>query len=244
VTEPAAGLYASPVALSSEPVARIYRRAGMAQQRGRQHASGIAAQPTPIAGDRDQAIAAFQLERHARTLLAEQIHDGIVQNIAAALLMLSTVVADAGTGERLERSIEIIRAAFNHGRREVFGSLSPLDRSLQFILQVLLEESGTPGQVTAPDTRHPREQELAVFQIVQDVLLFNGERRPVAVRVVERQGALLGAIRLAGLRDVDRLAVALDHRLRLRGGFTVCLPNGRGLGFCVPDQAAASIRQA
>lgn len=215
----------------------------MARQRGRQHASGIAAQPTPIAGDRDQAIAAFQLERHARTLLAEQIHDGIVQNIAAALLMLSTVVADAGT-ERLERSIEIIRAAFNHGRREVFGSLSPLDRSLQFILQVLLEESGTPGQVTAPGTRHPREQELAVFQIVQDVLLFNGERRPVAVRVVERQGALLGAIRLAGLRDVDRLAVALDHRLRLRGGAAVCLPNGRGLGFCVPDQAAASIRQA
>jgi hypothetical protein len=157
--------------------------------------------------------------------------------------MLKTVVADAGTGERLARSIEIIRAAFDHGRREVFGSLSPLDRSLQFILQVLLEESGTPGQITAPDSRHPRKQELAVFQIVQDVLLFNGERRPMSVRVVERPGALLGAIRLAGLPDVDRLAVALDHRLRLCGGGARRLPNGRGLGFIVPDQAA-SIRQA
>jgi hypothetical protein len=221
-----------------------YRRAGMARPGGRTHSSGIAARPIPIAGDRDQAIAALQLERRARTLLAEQIHDGIVQNIAAALLMLGTVVADAGSGERLERSIEIIRAAFDHGRREVFGSLDPLDRSLQFILQVLLDESGTPGQITAPDTRHPREQELAVFQIVQDVLLFNGERRPVAVRVVERPRALVGAVRLAGLRDVDRLAVALDHRLRLRGGRAVCLPNGRGLGFVVPDQAAASMRQA
>ena len=84
-----------------------------------------------------------------------------------------------------------------------------------------------------------------MFQIVQDVLLFNGERRPVAVRVGGRTGVLLGTmLELAGLRDVDRLAVALDHRLRLRGGAAVCLPNGRGLGFCVPDQAAASIRQA
>jgi hypothetical protein len=198
----------------------------------RSHASAIATM-TSAAADREQAIAALRLERQARSLLAERIHDGVVQNIAAALLLLSSLEAEPGHAERLERSIEIVRAAFTTGRREVVGSLDPIDRPLAFTLRALIEQTGAPGRVCAPERRYPAEAEAAVFHAVQDAVVLGGWWETVDVRVIEGDGALIAAIRTA-TGQVELLASALDHRLALHGGAARKLRRGGGVALRVP----------
>jgi hypothetical protein len=160
------------------------------------------------------------------------VHDGLVQNMAAALLLLSTVDAMPASAARLDRSIEIVRAAFATGRREVISSLEPIDRPLKFTLSGLLEQSGTAGRVHAPRRRYPRDAELAVFHAVQDTLLLS-EGGAVDVRVSEADEALATVIR-ATTHQLELLVDALDHRLGLHGGEARPLRRGRGVALRVP----------
>src|SRR5436309_6897200 len=80
-----------PVRASTSPERWVgYREAGMACGVPPEHASGIATATAPGL-DHEQAQAAFELERLARSLLADRMHYGLVQNVAAALLLLATV---------------------------------------------------------------------------------------------------------------------------------------------------------
>lgn len=183
--------------------------------------------------DQEQALAAFELERTARSLLAERMHDGLVQNVAAALLLLATVQTDAASADRFQRGIDILRTAFTSGRRDVLGSMEPLDRPLSFTLPLLLEETGAGGSVTAPDRRLAHGLELAVFHAVQDALHWSCGPRPVCVRVVVGDDAVLAAVR-ADIGRLDRLVAALDFRLRLLGGSARATARGRGVALRLP----------
>jgi hypothetical protein len=211
---------------------RGYREAGMAGARCAEHASGIAT-VTAVPLDQDQAQAAFELERVARSLLAERMHDGLVQNVAAALLLLATVQPDAASADRYERGIAILRTAFTSGRRDVLGSMEPLDRSLAFTLALLLEGTGAGGSVTAPENRLPRAVELTIFHAVQDALLWTCGPRPVRVRVVVGDSSVVAGVR-ADLDRLDDLVSALDFRVRMVGGSARALAHGRGVVVRLP----------
>jgi|tagenome__1003787_1003787.scaffolds.fasta_scaffold20951724_3 hypothetical protein len=197
-----------------------------------EHASGIATATAPGL-DHEQAQAAFELERLARSLLADRMHDGLVQNVAAALLLLATVQPDAASADRYDRGIDILRAAFTSGRRDVLGSMEPLDRPLSFTLALLLEGAGAGGSVTAPAGRLPNAAELAVFRAVQDALLWSCGPRPVSVRVMVGEDSVLAAIR-ADIVRLDLLVAALDFRLSLAGGGARALTRGGGVAVRLP----------
>ena len=204
----------------------------MAGGRSREHASGIAT-VTAAAVDHEQALTAFELERTTRSLLAERMHDGLVQNVAAALLLLATVQPDAASADRFERGIAILRAAFTAGRRDVLGSMEPLDRPLSFTLPLLLEGTGAAGSVTAPDRRLPRALELALFHAVQDALHWSCGPRPVCVRVAVAGDVVVAGVR-ADIGRIEQLVTALDFRLRLLGGSARALTRGRGVAMRLP----------
>jgi hypothetical protein len=204
----------------------------MACGASREHASAIATVTAPRL-DQEQAQAAFELERLARSLLAERMHDGLVQNVAAALLLLATVQPDVAGADRYERGIDILRTAFASGRRDVLGSMKPLDRPLSFTLALLLEGTGAGGSVTAPDRRLPPAAELTVFHAVQDALLWSCGPRPVSVRVAVGDGSVLAAVR-ADIARLDLLVAALDFRLSLVGGGARALTHGRGVAVRLP----------
>jgi hypothetical protein len=204
----------------------------MAWRHGREHASGIVT-VTADAVDHDHAVTAFELERQARSLLAERMHDGLVQNVAAALLLLATVQTDDASSDRFERGVDILRTAFSSGRRDVLGSMEPLDRPLSFTLPLLLDGTGAGGTVTAPDGRLGRELELLVFHAVQDSLLWSCGPRPVCIRVAVAGDSVLAGVR-ADIGRLDLLVGALDFRLRLVGGAARALTRGRGVALRVP----------
>lgn len=183
--------------------------------------------------DHDQALAAFELERAARSLLAERMHDGLVQNVAAALLLLATVQTDDASADRFQRGIDILRAAFTSGRRDVLGSMDPLDRPLSFTLPLLLEGTGAGGSVTAPDRRFPRDLEIAVFHGVQDALHWGCGPRPVRVRVSLGDDAVVAGVR-ADIDRLDQLVAGLDLRMRLLGGSARALTRDRGVVMRLP----------
>jgi len=183
--------------------------------------------------DHDRALAAFDIERAARSLLAERVHDGLVQNVAAALLLLATVQADAASADRFQRGIDILRAAFASGRRDVLGSMDPLDRPLSFTLPLLLEGTGAGGSVTAPDDRLPRGLEIAVFHAVQDALHWSCGPRPVCVRVCVGDDAVVAGVR-ADIGRLDQLVAGLDFRMRLLGGSARALTRDRGVAVRLP----------
>jgi len=204
----------------------------MARRAPAEHASGIAT-VTAAPLDQEQAQAAFELERLARSLLADRMHDGLVQNVAAALLLLATVQPDAASADRYARGIDILRTAFTSGRRDVLGSMEPLDRPLAFTLALLLEGTGAGGTVTAPDHRLPRDVELSVFRAVQDALLWSCGPRPVCVRVAVGESSVVAGVR-ADISRLDLLVTALDFRLGLGGGSARALTRGRGVAIRLP----------
>jgi len=207
-----------------------YRKAGMARVLACQHASAIT---TLTALPVEQANAALDLERRARSLLAERVHDGLVQNVAAALLLLASVQPDDGGAERFELGIEILRAAFSAGRQDVLGSMEPLDRPLSFSLTLLLEGTGAAGSVDAPDRRLPKDRELAVYYAVQDAVFLSCGPRPIRVRVALAGESILAVIR-ADISNLDVLVAALGFRVGLLGGSARPLTRDRGVALRMP----------
>jgi hypothetical protein len=197
-----------------------------------QHASAITT-ATALPLNQANAALALDLERRARSLLAERMHDGLVQNVAAALLLLASVQPDSASAERFELGVSILRSAFSAGRQDVLGSMEPLDRPLSFSLTLLLEGTGAGGSVTAPDRRLPNALELAVYYAVQDAVFRSCGPRPVRARVSVRGASILTVIR-ADVTDLELLVAALDFRIGLLGGSARPLTRDRGVALRLP----------
>src|SRR5947209_8454147 len=204
----------------------------MADDTGPQHASAIASASASVMAH-DPPAAAFELERLGRIRLAERLHDDLVQNLAAALLLLRTVQASPGGEDRLGRGLDIISDALASGRRAVMGSLEPIDRPLAFTLPLLVEAAGLEGSVTAPAHRLPRVREVAVFDAVRDALSLTRRGRRVKIRVSLFDGWLVGALR-GDIEQLDLLAAALEFRLGLLGGDVRPLAQGGGVALRLP----------
>jgi hypothetical protein len=204
----------------------------MARRTSSQHASAIATATASVMAH-DPPTAAFELERLGRLRLAERLHDDLVQNLAAALLLLRTVQVSRGSEDRLGRGLDIICDAFSSGRRALMGSLEPIDRPLSFTLPLLLEAAGLEGSVSAPTHRLAREREVALFDAVRDALALSRGGRPIAVRLVVTDGWVIGGVR-GDIEQLDLLAAALEFRLGLLGGDVRPLARGGGVALRLP----------
>jgi len=194
-------------------------------------------------------------QEEERRMVAYDIHDGLLQYLVAARLLLHNYESMAAKDPEaahglLEASMEQVATAISEGRRIIEGMRPTLLDDLG--LEAAVREIATSMAERADwdlsldmDLRGPTlspETEIAAFRIVQEALTNAykyAQGNPVSVRLAIEEGALTMIIQDQGegfeLKDVDADyghvgLVAMHERARLVGGFcTITSQPGKGV---------------
>ncbi len=118
-----------------------------------------------------------------RQLMAYELHDGLVQDVTAALLHLEALrgkldIADGKTGERLDMILKILRQAIVEARQVISGLRPPILDELGVVAAIahLIDEQCEPGGpeiLFVHDIKQGRMGPLlerTLFRIVQEAL--------------------------------------------------------------------------
>ena len=195
----------------------------------------------------------FAVQERDRQLTAYEIHDGLVQYAAGALMLLEACDGfshDKTFSKNMETAATQMRKIIVEGRRLMNGLRPPvLDESgvVEAIRQLLADEEARAGLVVAFDhnvefDRLDSRLEGAIFRIVQEAL--NNVRRHghtdhAAVRMTEQNGSLEIVVRDQGVGfnpDTVRLESfglrGIRERARVFGG-TATIVSAPGEGTLV-----------
>lgn len=160
------------------------------------------------------------VEEEERRRLAVDLHDTIVQDLAAARLLLAETLAGElpdGRRERLAEVDRIVRGAIGHSRALTYELSSPLlhQFGIEAAVQWLAEQTGGRHAIAVrclcPPTplALPADREVLLYRIAQELLR----------NVVKHAGARNVTVTLAPLADGVRLEVEDDGR-----GFSAARP--------------------
>ncbi|HEX4132170.1 MAG TPA: PAS domain-containing protein [Pirellulales bacterium] len=182
------------------------------------------------------------LRAHERDgqLLAYEVHDGLVQDITAAVWHLDSIPPDRLLGEpadyeNLAEALRLLRRALVDGRRLLYSLRPPIldEQGLVMAIKHLVAEQGDAGTQTefhhdVHSARFDTLLEATMFRVVQEALsnVRNHSRSPQAeIELVERGQSLHLSIRDGGVGfDPERIA---PERFGLRGARKrVALLNG------------------
>lgn len=118
-----------------------------------------------------------------RELLAYEIHDGLLQELTAASLLLEEVLREQKrnpkrASESLDAARERVRRGIDEGRGLLTGLQPPIlesggiVRAARFLVSVCEEESGAKVELLCAGEfdRKERETECTVFRIIQEAL--------------------------------------------------------------------------
>ena len=194
-------------------------------------------------------------QEEERRMVAYDIHDGLLQYLVAARLLLHNYASMA------EKSPESARGLLEAGMDQVATAISEGRRIIEGMRPTLLDDLGLEAAVreiatsmaeradwdlsldmALGDAALPPETEIAAFRIVQEALTnaYKYARgKSVSVRLVIEEGALTMVIQDQGegfeLEKVDSEyghvgLVAMQERARLVGGFcTITSQPGKGV---------------
>jgi len=146
----------------------------------------------------------LKLCERERGLIANELHDGCVQDMVAAHMFLEVALDSlprrSAARPHVEQAYERIGAALNEARRIIAGIRLPtLDQGgLKFALEQLVTDPRFNRLTVHLDVQVERQRflptvELAVYRIVQEALTnaaTHGDARNAWVSVVERSGQL------------------------------------------------------
>lgn len=197
----------------------------------------------------------LEVQERERLLVAYEIHDGLAQYLAAAVMHLEAAAAVAGQEQRhLVEGLRLVRAATDEARRLIAGLRPPaLDElGLAAAIETLVADARIEVPevlfTTTLDDRLPSAIETTVFRIVQEALQ-NVRRHAAASRASVSVGAddvgnIHGLITDDGC-GFDPTAVPADRfglegirqRVRVLGGtatITSRQGNGTTIDFTIP----------
>jgi PAS domain S-box-containing protein len=165
----------------------------------------------------------LEIQERERQLVSYEIHDGLAQYLAGALMHLEAYLhsrADAGESQELDRGTRLLRAAAEESRRLIAGLRPPALDELgiveaieALVADARLEIPAISFSHSLPDERLPAALETTIFRIVQESL--SNARKHSAARVarvtIERLGdAVKITVRDEG-RGFDPAAVPEDR---------------------------------
>ncbi len=187
-----------------------------------------------------------------RKRLAVELHDDVLQRMAALMLELHSLQenAPAGESERVDRLSAIeerlkelardIRHTAHHLHPAVLGHLG-LAPALKTLCQDVMQQYGVEIRLTVrePPFQVPTEQALGLYRIVQEALqnaVEHSGAREIRVSMGPRNGSLILAISDAGrgfdfeeARQKGLGLISMRERVRQMGGtFTVKTAPGEG----------------
>jgi len=194
-------------------------------------------------------------QEEERRMVAYDIHDGLLQYLVAARLLLHNYAAMAekspeGGRGLLEASMDQVATAISEGRRIIEGMRPTLlddlglEAAVREIATSMAERAGWDLSLDMElgDVDLPPETEIAAFRIVQEALTNAykyAQGKPVSVHLAIEEEALTLVIQDQGegfeLEDVDAEyghvgLVAMQERARLVGGFcTIASQPGEGV---------------
>ncbi|HWR97053.1 MAG TPA: response regulator [Candidatus Methanoperedens sp.] len=170
------------------------------------------------------------VEEDERRRLAVDLHDTIVQDLAAARLLLAETLAEEppdGRRERLAEIDRIVRGAIGHTRALTYELSSPLlhqfgiEAAVQWLAEQTARRHGIAVRCLCPPTplSLPADRGVLLYRIANELLR----------NVVKHAGAQKVTVTLAPLADGVRLEVEDDGR-----GFSAARPRSgatEGGGF-------------
>ena len=173
-------------------------------------------QTEAIRAERDRLGQLLDMLERDRQLTAYEIHDGVIQPLAAALMHLEShlrqldVPEPAAGGEGAEAVKDLLGKALGEGRRLMDGLRPPAldDFGVVSAVEKLIadhQRDGNPPITLTHDVRFIRlapPLEVAVFRIVQEGLtnaLRHAAAESIAVRLVEQDGQLTVEISDGGI---------------------------------------------
>jgi two-component system NarL family sensor kinase len=231
---------------------------------------GGAAETAGGTRDRELLLRLLEIQERERQLVSYEIHDGIAQYLAAAIMHFQACEATLGDrpgGAEFRQGMRLLRAAADESRRLIGGLRPPaLDEfgivaALEsLVADARLEVPGIEFRHDIPAPRLPAGLETTIFRIVQESLsnIRKHAAASAASVAVTRSGDAV-TIRVADAgRGFDPEAVAADRfglegirqRARLFGG-SCRIASTPGRGTIVeawlpvaaePDAAAAAGR--
>ncbi len=109
-----------------------------------------------LKAERQQLLRTLEFHERDRQLLAFEIHDGIVQDMTAALMFLDSAASEASFAktedkETLERGIRLLR-----------GSVEEARRLIQGLIPVVLDERGLVASLEKLAERFRNDQDLKI----------------------------------------------------------------------------------
>ncbi len=194
-------------------------------------------------------------QEEERRMVAYDIHDGLLQYLVAARLLLHNYASMAEKSPEsarglLEASMDQVATAISEGRRIIEGMRPTLlddlglEAAVREIATSMAERAGwdLSLDMALGDADLPPETEIAAFRIVQEALTNAykyAQGKSVSVRLAIEEGALTMVIQDQGegfeLEEVDSEyghvgLVAMQERARLVGGFcTITSQPGKGV---------------
>jgi PAS domain S-box-containing protein len=194
----------------------------------------------------------IQVQENEKQLICYDIHDGMVQSVAGALMLLDAYAAahrPTNGANALSDVIQSLRQALNEGRRVIRGVRSPVldDSGVVAAIQELIDQaSGLEPKVEFihPEQigRLPKPIETAIYRVVQEALTnarkhSSSQRAQVELRLddgrvhVEVRDFGRGFDLKLSRRDTLGL-LGMTERVRLLGG-KCTIESKVGSGTCV-----------
>jgi PAS domain S-box-containing protein len=170
----------------------------------------------------------LEIQERERQLVSYEIHDGLAQYLAGALMHLEAYLharADAADSPELEKGTRLLRAAAEESRRLISGLRPPALDELGIVdaIESLVTEARTEIPAIAfahslPGERLPAALETTIFRIVQESL--SNARKHAAARVarvtIDRVGDKVKVMIRDEGRGFDPTSVP-DDRFGLEG---------------------------
>lgn len=134
----------------------------------------------------------LEIQERERQLVAYEIHDGLAQFLAGAMMHLQALehaAAPAGSGRELHESLRLLRAAVDESRRLISGLRPPtldelgiIDAVESLVADARIDVPQVTFSHTLPPDRLTPQLETTIFRIVQESLS-NARRHAAASRV-------------------------------------------------------------
>lgn len=208
-----------------------------------------------IAREQELLRKLLDLHERERKLLSHEIHDGFVQEVFGAKMLLESALADlarrsVSLPRELETSRELLSRAVAEARR-MMGELRPMivdERGIVEAINYLLSEEGTGADLNIEFRHNVKFDRLdtilegTLFRIAQEALTNvnrHSQAETVEISLTEQGGAIRLEIRddgvgfEAGDVPADRFGLrGIRERARLFGG-RACIESTPGKGTCV-----------